>query len=215
MSSSFVMITTCVSAMKPYMLASTQAGRSQWNKSSGLPRSIGTSGVAVGRVRIGRLGSLRVQQRRRRIGSMPTTIRCRVLAVVIAIVISGIAAAQEQKIEYGNKSEMRDAKIVFVDTGTNLDFRENVVALLKRELSGVQVADRLDDTVDLILQFAIHSDGDRKGAASLLVLARPSAPDSARLVAKYADTKNSVWTRKLSTVLVRRFIRDYLTANRK
>jgi len=47
----------------------------------------------------------------------------------------------------------------------------------------------------------------------MLVLARPSAPDSVRILAKYEDSKTSIWTPKLSTVLVRRFIRDFVAAN--
>jgi hypothetical protein len=135
---------------------------------------------------------------------------CFLLAVAASF---SVAASDQQQTEYGRKTEMKGTKIVFVDTGTNIEFRENVATLLERELPEVSVSDRLDATVDLILQFAIDSNGDRKGSATMLVLARPTTPNSVRILAKYEDSKNSIWTSKLSTVLVRRFIRDYVAAN--
>lgn len=119
----------------------------------------------------------------------------------------------EQKIEYGSKAEMRGAKVLFVDTATNIDFRENVVAALKRELPNITISDRQDDTVDLILQFQVESEGDGKGEASLLVMGRAKAPDSVRILAKYEDSKSSIWTSKLSAVLTKRFVRDFRAEN--
>ena len=129
------------------------------------------------------------------------------------VLFLAVAASDQQKTEYGRKAEMTGAKIIFVNTGTNIQFRDNVVSVLERELPGVLASDHLDATVDLILQFKIDSDGDGKGSATMLVLARPSAPDSVRILAKYEDSKTSIWTPKLSTVLVRRFIRDFVAAN--
>jgi hypothetical protein len=120
----------------------------------------------------------------------------------------------EQKIEYGSKAEMRGAKVVFIDTGTNIDFRENVIGTLRRELPEIEVSDRQDETVDLILQFQIDNEGDGKGEASLLVLGKPKAPESVRILAKYVDSKSSILTPKLSVVLTRRFMRDFRAANR-
>src|SRR5437588_416511 len=53
---------------------------------------------------------------------------------------------------------MRGAKVVFIDTGTNVEFiRDNAAKLLERELPEVTLSDRLDQGVDLILQFTIDS----------------------------------------------------------
>jgi hypothetical protein len=136
---------------------------------------------------------------------------CFLLAMAAAFF--AVAASDQQQTEYGRKTEMKGTKVVFVDTGTNIEFRENVATLLERELPEVSVSDRFNATVDLILQFAIDSNGDRKGSATLLVLARPTTPNSIRILAKYEDSKSSIWTSKLSAVLVRRFLRDYLAAN--
>ena len=136
-----------------------------------------------------------------------------VLSLSLVSWLGAFSLVADQKIEYGNKEEMRDADIVFVDTGTNLEFRDNTVKLLQRELPDVKASDRLDESVDLILQFSIDSEGDRKGSATLLVLGRPSEPESVRILAKYEDSKSSIWTPKLSTILVRRFIRDYRAVN--
>ena len=118
-------------------------------------------------------------------------------------------------VEYGTKSEMKGAKVLFIDTGTNIDFRENVIGTLRQELPDVKVSDRLDGTVDLTLQFQIDSEGDGKGEASLLVLGRAKTADAIRVLAKYTDSKSSIWTRKLSAVLTRRFIKDFRAASRQ
>jgi hypothetical protein len=133
--------------------------------------------------------------------------------LLMTFVLGALSVNAEQKIEYGSKGEMRGADVVYVDTGTNIEFRENVVTLLARDLPEVKASDRLDESVELILQFVIASAGDRKGAARLLVLGRPLESDSVRILARYEDSKGSIWTPKLSTVLVRRFVRDYRAAN--
>jgi hypothetical protein len=133
--------------------------------------------------------------------------------LLIAAASFPVAASDQQQTEYGRKTEMKGAKVVFVDAGTNIEFRENVATLLERELPEVSVSDRLDATVDLILQLSIDSNGDRKGSATMLVLARATTPNSVRILAKYEDSKSSIWTPKLSTILVRRFMKDYIVSN--
>lgn len=146
------------------------------------------------------------------ISSMQTNFRAFSLLVLASMLVA-VSVSAERKTEYGRKSEMRGTKVVYVESGTNVEFRDNAVKVLERELPEVTVSDRLDKNVDLILQCNVKSRGDGKGSAEMLVLARPSAPDSVRILAKYEDSKTSIWTAKLSTVLVHRFIRDYLDAN--
>ena len=76
-----------------------------------------------------------------------------------------------------------------------------------------QRIDVLDRDEMYAFEFKVSGKNASKGSATMLVLARPTAPDSARILAKYEDTKSSIWTSKLSTVLIRRFARDYLEAN--
>lgn len=134
----------------------------------------------------------------------------RFLALLFLPIVPLFASPQDQKIEYGAKSELRGVKIVFIDTGSNLEFRDNAVKVLQRELPEVTVSDKLDNRVDLLLQLRIDSDGDRKGSAVMVVLA---ARSPLRMLARYEDSKSSIWTPKLSTVLMHRFIRDYKDAN--
>jgi hypothetical protein len=123
------------------------------------------------------------------------------------------AQAQEQEIEYGQKAEMRGARTIFIDSGTNLRFRENAIALLKKELPAVTVSDKLSDA-ELLLQVSIIGSDRGHGHAQMLVTRSGSKPNVPRLLAKYEDEKSSVFTFKLSTVLMRRFIRNYRQANR-
>lgn len=115
--------------------------------------------------------------------------------------------------EYGKKSELRGVKTIFIHSGVNLEFRENAIDLLNKELPGVRVADK-DREAEIQLQVNIVGSDRRHGHAIMLVLGRVSEPGVAHIIAKYEDEKSSMWTRKLSTVLMRRFIRDYQEANR-
>jgi hypothetical protein len=152
---------------------------------------------------------------RDRISSGETVMKRSGAFFAASLVLFGLTAmgADNQKTEYGSKAEMCGAKVLFIDTGTNLDFRENAIKVLERELPEVKVSDKLDKSVDLILQLNVDSEGDRKGSATMLVIGRSSEAGSVRVLAKYEDSKSSIWTHKLSTVLMRRFVRDYLAAN--
>ena len=130
-----------------------------------------------------------------------------------ALLLSATSNAQEKEIEYGNKQELRGVKVVFIDSGTNLEFRENAIELLKKELSAISVADRIGDA-EILLQVSIVGSDRGHGHAQMLVLRGGSKTGVPRLIAKYEDAKTSIFTRKLSTVLMHRFIHDYLEANK-
>jgi hypothetical protein len=134
-------------------------------------------------------------------------------SVLAVLLLSFLPGAGDVTIEYGSKTELRGVSRVFIDTGTNTDFREHAVAILKRELPAILVSDRVDETVEVVLKFAIDGEGDGKGEATLLVPGKSSSPDAVRLIAKYTDSKGAIWTARLSTVLMKRFIRDYRGAH--
>ena len=133
--------------------------------------------------------------------------------VVASLLVAGFSIAQEkQDIEYGEKAELRGAKSVFIDSGTNLQFRKNAIELLKRELPELRVTDKRPGA-DVLLQVEIEGKDRGHGSAVLIVIVPTSTPNATRIVAKYEDSKSSIFTFKLSTVLVRRFIRDYREVN--
>src|SRR5260370_12712836 len=137
---------------------------------------------------------------------MGTSRLCAVL--MAALLVFGSARAQEkQDIEYGKKAELRGAKTGFINSGTNLTFRKNAIELLKKELPGITVVDKRPGA-DVLLQVEIEGSDRGHGQARLLVIVPTSTPNATRIVAKYEDAKSSIFTFKLSTVLVGRFIRD-------
>lgn len=133
--------------------------------------------------------------------------------VAVALLVTASARAQEkQDIEYGEKAELHGAKSVFIDSGTNLEFRKNAIELLKRELPELKVTDKRPGA-DVLLQVNIDGSDRGHGRAVLMVIVPTSTPNATRIVAKYEDAKSSIFTLKLSTVLLRRFIRDYREVN--
>ena len=133
--------------------------------------------------------------------------------VALALLTTGSGLAQEkQDIEYGEKAELRGAKSVFIDSGTNLEFRKNAVEVLKRELPELKVTDKRTGA-DVLLQVEIDGSDRGHGRAVLMVIVPASTPNATRIVAKYEDAKSSIFTPKLSTILLRRFIRDYREVN--
>jgi hypothetical protein len=134
------------------------------------------------------------------------------LAAVALLTTHSAGAQEKQDIEYGEKTELRSAKSVFIDSGTNLEFRKNAIELLKQELPELKVTDKRPGA-DVLLQVDIDGSDRGHGRAVLMVIVPTSTPNATRIVAKYEDAKSSIFTRKLSTVLLRRFIRDYREVN--
>lgn len=133
--------------------------------------------------------------------------------VILTLVAAHAKAEEPQRIEYGKKAELRGVKTIFIDSGDNLEFRENAVELLGKELPAVKVADK-DTDAEITLQVKIVGSDRKHGYARMWVLGHASEAGMVHIIAKYEDEKSSIWTHKLSTVLLRRFIRDYQDANR-
>jgi len=133
-------------------------------------------------------------------------------AAVALLAMQSTGAQEKQEIEYGEKTEFRGAKSVFIDSGTNLEFRKNAIELLKQELPELKVTDKRPGA-DVLLQVDIHGSDRGHGRAVLMVIVPTSTPNATRIVAKYQDAKSSIFTRKLSTVLLMRFVRDYRDVN--
>jgi hypothetical protein len=137
----------------------------------------------------------------------------RMLAASFAVLLScAVAWAADQKIEYGDISELRGVKVIFVDSGLNLKFRENAIEALKKELPSVRVGK--EEEADVTLQVEVSGSDTKHGDAVMLVLGRTTKPNTVHVIAKYEDSKSSIFTKKLSSVLIGRFARDYRDANK-
>ena len=62
------------------------------------------------------------------------------------------ALAQDEPIEYGSASDLAGVTRLFVDTGQDMDDRENIIRIVTRELPGVSVVGRARDA-EVILFF--------------------------------------------------------------
>ena len=120
--------------------------------------------------------------------------------------------AEDQKIEYGDISELRGVRVIYINSGVNIEFRQNAIDTLKKDLPDVRVGK--EEEADVLLQVEIRGSDKKHGEAVMLVLGRTTKPNTIHLIAKYEDSKSSIWTKKLSTVLMQRFVRDYKQANR-
>lgn len=141
------------------------------------------------------------------------TVRANRLSLVLLLCFSIRMSAEAPEIEYGQKSELRGVTSVFIDAGLELSFRENAVALLKQELPKLKVTERAGDA-EVILTVSLEGSDRGHGSAAVVVSRAGSKPNSIRVLARYTDAKSSIWTKKLSSVLMGRFIRDYRDANR-
>ena len=86
----------------------------------------------------------------------------RMLAACFAVILScAVASAEDQKIEYGDVSELRGVKVIFIDSGLNLKFRENAVEALKKELPSVRVGK--EEEADVTLQVETRGSDTKQG----------------------------------------------------
>ena len=135
------------------------------------------------------------------------------LSLVLLLSFSVHIFAEGPEIEYGQKSELRGVTRVFIDAGLELSFRENAVALLKQELPKLEVTEHASEA-EVLLTVSLEGTDRGHGSATVIVSRAGSKPNTVRVLAKYTDSKSSIWTKKLSSVLIGRFIRDYREANR-
>ncbi|HEU4509972.1 MAG TPA: hypothetical protein VFR78_17190 [Pyrinomonadaceae bacterium] len=63
---------------------------------------------------------------------------------------------QAQSIEYGEPAELQGITKIFVDTGTDLSGRDNIVKVIKNELPGVVVVSRVEEA-EIVLIYSSNS----------------------------------------------------------
>jgi hypothetical protein len=81
----------------------------------------------------------------------------RALAVIflLLLVVTGQLHAQSA-IEYGERDELRGITKIFVDTGTDLSGRENIIKIIKNELPTIVVMSRVEEA-EIILIYSSDS----------------------------------------------------------
>lgn len=76
-------------------------------------------------------------------------------AILLLLLITGNSQAQSA-IEYGERDELRGITKIFVDTGTDLSGRENIIKIIKKELPTIVVMSRGEDA-EIILIYSSDS----------------------------------------------------------
>ena len=81
----------------------------------------------------------------------------RVLAVIflLLLVVTGQLHAQSA-IEYGERDELRGITKIFVDTGTDLSGRENIIKIIRNDLPAIVVVSRVEEA-ELVLIYSSDS----------------------------------------------------------
>lgn len=81
----------------------------------------------------------------------------RAIAVIflLLLVVTGQLHAQSA-IEYGERDELRGITKIFVDTGTDLSGRENIIKIIKNELPTIVIMSRVEDA-EIILIYSSDS----------------------------------------------------------
>ncbi|MDQ4123670.1 MAG: hypothetical protein M3209_19700 [Acidobacteriota bacterium] len=67
--------------------------------------------------------------------------------------------AQQQSIEYGQPSELRGVTKIFVDTGVNVEQRDQIAKQIKKRLTNLEIVSRPEES-DFHLRFTAKNESD-------------------------------------------------------
>jgi hypothetical protein len=164
----------------------------------------------------------------------------RALAFLTILMLPMIASGQSDLvIEYGAPAELKGVQRVFIDTGTDMEVRENIIRAIAKYTKGVTpptVVSRPEDA-EVFLFFAADSSTIFKGvqtqhfnygsAGSNSVssaryatvvhgtgqVLRPVAPSRVRLLLDFSDSRGSPFERRPSTNFGRKFAHEFMRAH--
>ena len=156
--------------------------------------------------------------------------------LLTAVAALSFCLTAQAQAEYGDASELKGVRKIFVDTGTDLEVRENIlkeIAKSKKKLPGLEVVSRAEDA-EVILAFGSSSDARLAGISTEAPAGSTTATSSAvyrtvtrgeglvfkpleggriRLLMSFKDSRSSRFERRPSTNFAREFVRAYAKAN--
>ena len=172
---------------------------------------------------INRKGFPTMHRRQHRIASL-------VVTLIMALSVS--AMAQAPLYEYGSIGELRGVKVIYIDTGSNLDVRQNVIKEIAKKLPELQIASRPQDaTVGLMLSgdsstFLTGVQTVPVGNSTLstpqyrsviygsgILIMKGSGPDRIRILAEFKESRGTIFERRVSTNIARDFVKAYQKVN--
>lgn len=125
------------------------------------------------------------------------------LAAVLMLLSATTSQAEEKGFdEYGKPSEMKALTNVYLDTGVNLEARENFIRQAASRTRNIEWLESIEDA-ELIIQWV------EEGVSATVYVLRVKESGRLRLLWRSSDSKTSRWTLKVSTVLARRFATVY------
>jgi hypothetical protein len=156
-------------------------------------------------------------------------------SLALACACITVTLAQRPTIEYGSPSDLKGVKKIFVDTGTEMEVRENILKELgksKKKTPDLEVVSRPEDA-EIILAFGASAstylaqvntapvdDGAvvshpvyRQVVHGDGVVLKPLGENRVRLLMSFKDSRSSRFERRPSTNFAREFIHKYMDAN--
>lgn len=146
----------------------------------------------------------------------------KILASLFLLALTCCVAAAQQDYAYGQPSDLKGLKKVYIDTGDNTKNRDSIIKELEKSQLGFEIVDETADA-EIVLGFGAGSVANvvwttsvasrvieqRTGAGRVIAFARGKL----RLVLAFDDTQNTKWERKPVTNFVRDFIKAYKKGN--
>lgn len=143
------------------------------------------------------------------------------LMVLIALFASSSFAQSDSPV-YGQPSDLKGLKKIFINTGSDTKSRDSIIKDLGKSKFGFEIVDGADEA-EIYLGFGADQVASvvwRTSVASRVLsqrtgdgVVRVRARGKVRLVLAFEDTQNTKWERKPVTNFVREFIKVYKKGN--
>lgn len=148
-----------------------------------------------------------------------------VTCVLLASVLALPVLAQNPTVEYGHPGELRGVKKVFVDTGTDIELRNQVLEEIQKRLPDLNIV-AAPEGADVHLRFSLKEErsygvivpaGGRigvpysVGAGSVV---KVLSDNRVRVLLSFKDSRTRFGERRPSTNFAREFVQAYQRANK-
>jgi hypothetical protein len=117
--------------------------------------------------------------------------------------------------EYGKSEELRGLTKVFVDTGTDLKLRDNIIKEFNKQKKAIPAVNLVDRPEDAEILLVFDSDYDGNFTHGEGYVARPISDTRRRLLFTFKATRVPPFGSKTSSKFVKAFIKAYLEANKE
>jgi hypothetical protein len=158
------------------------------------------------------------------------------IAPIIALLFCCLTInAQEPTVEYGSTADLKGVSKIFVDTGLEMEVRENIlkeISKSKKKIPDLEIVSRPEDA-EVILVFGAKANSYLSGvnsstSSSGITTSYPIyrnvirgngtviklvGENRVRLIMSFEDSRTSRFERRPSTNFARKFIHAYMDAN--